>query len=115
MQSEHFAWFLGIVPNITIMNGPSGSRSPDASFRSSENVENSNSEDSNRDWDVVRPSEIQLIDRIETAQLENRLPYAPDPIDRSDPNRSNCVFAHLQMTKHGLKISDANTKVKLIH
>uniref|UniRef100_A0A914VXS4 PID domain-containing protein n=1 Tax=Plectus sambesii TaxID=2011161 RepID=A0A914VXS4_9BILA len=123
----HQAWYLGVVPNvhITAVDGPSVSASPpdgrriraphrppsDVRLRHnepSENIENSILEPSeNDDLTAIRASEVQLIDRIEAAQLEGKLPIVHD---ETAEGAGPCPFVSLQLTKHGLKIVDIKSK-----
>ncbi len=129
VQAEHLVHLLGIIPSITILprydSSPTpntshaffGDRSP-ARTESPDSVRSENSEnpeDSGGDLSFVRPSEVQLIDRIETAQLEGRIPYSPtDPkesLSNLDSGNNECFYVKLLLNQHGLKITDVQTKV----
>lgn len=56
----------------------------------------------------VRSSEVQLIDRIEAAQLDGKLPTSYRDTEYSN---QPCPFVSLHLSKHGLKIVNVNSMV----
>lgn len=94
--------YLGCVQNVNIMYVSKFSSSGSGADRSSgqENFPSTNSSD------FRRGSEIQLIDRIENAQLDDRLPYEPC---------GDISSVILTIDEHGLKITDSKTQVRSLN
>ncbi len=127
MTDGHQLWYLGVVSNVRVMIPPSMNRRNGTSEHNSYHRNSNpgvrlrstimdNDVDSDNDDIIVhnqqhmRSSEVQLIDRIEAAQLDGKL-----PTNYRDTEYSNqpCPFVSLHLSKHGLKIVNVNNMVCL--